>query len=79
MFKLSEKSVNVCMKSTFIEYKRQENEVTCHMLPLKSLIKSLVPLVGLEAHRSFILSQAVRNLTVTRATHLEANPSVAKK
>lgn len=78
MFKLLEKSVNVYMKSMFLDYKREKNEVTCHMLPLNSLIKNLVPLVGLKANRGIILSQAVRNLTVSRATHLEANPSVAK-
>lgn len=68
----------------FLEYKRQtsqlrENELTCHMLHLNSLIKNLVPLVGLKGDAGIILRQAVRNLTVTRATHLEANPSVAKK
>lgn len=49
------------------------------MLHLHSLFKNLVPLVGLKADRGIILSQAVRKLTVARATHLKANPSVAKK
>lgn len=49
------------------------------MLHLNGLIKNLVPLVGLKTDRGIILSQATRSLTVTRTTHLEANPSVAKK
>lgn len=56
---------------------KQEKEVTCHVLHLNGLVKDLVPLVGLKGHRRVVLREAVRNLSIARPTHLEANPSVA--
>lgn len=56
----------------------QETQETCHVLQLNGLIKDLVPLVGLHAHGGVVLRQAGRNRSVAGATHLEANPPVAK-
>lgn len=49
------------------------------VLVLGIVVEALVPLVGLEVDRGVVFREALRGVSIARATHLKPHPLVARE